>query len=168
METSRIMTVSVAGALTTTPFTPSEFRIPASVPVPLIVIPFPIVTAPKPPGSSTEISPPVEVLESAPANVLHGAVRLQGLASLPTPDTQERVWPKVVAAKPATRTAVRRRRWLGFIGFVLGLRFDSRAFARTARVANFGKSGQDNYPLSAASFSPKSKDPIARLPRNWV
>jgi hypothetical protein len=49
-----------------------------------------IVTAPKPPGSRTEISPPAAVLEIAPANVLQGAVRLQGLASSPTPDTHVR------------------------------------------------------------------------------
>ncbi len=50
-----------------------------------------IVTAPKPPESSTLISPPAAVFEIAPANVLHGAVRLHGLASSPTPDTHVRV-----------------------------------------------------------------------------
>src|SRR2546421_703724 len=40
------------------PLTPREFRMPASVPVPLIVIPFPIVTAPKPPGSSASPASP--------------------------------------------------------------------------------------------------------------
>jgi hypothetical protein len=34
------------------------------------------------------ISPPAAVFEIAPAKVLQGAVRLQGLASSPTPDTQ--------------------------------------------------------------------------------
>src|SRR3954464_253153 len=52
---------------------------------------FPIVTPPKPPGSRQLISPPLAVFEIAPANVLHGAVRLHGLASSPTPDTQVRV-----------------------------------------------------------------------------
>jgi hypothetical protein len=33
----------------------------------------------------------MNVLTIAPANVLHGAVRLQGSASLPTPDTKVRV-----------------------------------------------------------------------------
>jgi hypothetical protein len=47
-----------------------------------------MVTAPKPPGSRTLISPPAAVFEIAPAKVLQGAVRLQGLASSPTPDTQ--------------------------------------------------------------------------------
>src|ERR1043165_10317438 len=90
IETSRIIIVEVAGALTTMPLAPTELRIPARVPVPLIVSPFPMVTAPNPPGSSTEISPPSAVLESAPANVLHGAVRLQGPPSTPTPDTHVR------------------------------------------------------------------------------
>jgi hypothetical protein len=52
---------------------------------------FVIVTAPNPPGSKQLISPPEAVLEIAPAKVLHGAVRLQGLASSPTPDTHVRV-----------------------------------------------------------------------------
>jgi hypothetical protein len=56
-----------------------------------MVIDFVIVTAPKPPGSSTEISPQGAVFEIAPANVLHGAVRLHGFASSPTPETQVRV-----------------------------------------------------------------------------
>src|SRR2546421_8750350 len=50
-----------------------------------------IVTAPKPPGSRTLISPPAAVFEIAPANVLQGAVRLHGLASEPTPETHVRV-----------------------------------------------------------------------------
>src|SRR4026207_308419 len=66
-------------------------RAPASVPSPLIVMALVIVTTPKPPGSSTEISPLAAVFEIAPAKVLQGAVRLHGLASSPTPDTQVRV-----------------------------------------------------------------------------
>src|SRR5277367_6075626 len=50
-----------------------------------------MVSVPKPPGSRTLISPAAAVLEMAPAKVLHGAVRLQGLASSPTPETQVRV-----------------------------------------------------------------------------
>ena len=50
-----------------------------------------MVTPPKPPGSRQLISPPVAVLEIAPAKVLQGAVRLHGLASSPTPETQVRV-----------------------------------------------------------------------------
>jgi hypothetical protein len=51
---------------------------------------FVIVTAPKPPGSRQLISPLAAVLEMVPANVLHGAVRLHGLASSPTPETHVR------------------------------------------------------------------------------
>ena len=50
-----------------------------------------MVTEPNPPGSMQLISPLVAVFEIAPANVLHGAVRLHGLTSSPTPDTHVRV-----------------------------------------------------------------------------
>src|SRR6516165_1283538 len=50
-----------------------------------------MVTAPNPPGSRQLISPNGAVFEMAPAKVLQGAVRLQGLASSPTPETQVRV-----------------------------------------------------------------------------
>src|SRR5215213_1937309 len=89
MEIPRIVITSVEAALMTMPFT-SEARIEAKVPVPSRVIDFVIVTAPKPPGSSASISPQAAVLEMAPAQVLQGAVRLQGLASSPTPDTHVR------------------------------------------------------------------------------
>src|SRR5687768_6946633 len=56
-----------------------------------MVIDLVIVTAPKPPGSRQLISPPAAVLVRAPAKVLHGAVRLHGLTSSPTPETQVRV-----------------------------------------------------------------------------
>src|SRR5205085_9772123 len=72
------------------PFVP-DTSTPASTYSALIVIDLVMVTAPKPPGSSTLISPAGAVLEIAPAKVLHGAVRLHGLASSPTPDTQVRV-----------------------------------------------------------------------------
>src|SRR5689334_16393354 len=86
----RMITVSDAPALMMIAFVP-DTRIDASVPSPLSVMALVIVTAPKPPGSRTEISPPAAVFEIAPAKVLQGAVRLQGLASSPTPDTQVRV-----------------------------------------------------------------------------
>src|SRR5215813_5034891 len=73
----------------TMPLVP-DTRTPASKPTEVMLIDFVMVTAPKPPGSRTLISPPGAVLEMAPANVLQGAVRLQGLASSPTPDTQVR------------------------------------------------------------------------------
>ena len=49
-----------------------------------------MVTAPNPPESKQLISPNVAVFEMAPAKVLHGAVRAQGLASSPTPETHVR------------------------------------------------------------------------------
>src|SRR5918911_3551021 len=89
MSSPRRMTQSVGPAFTTTPFVPAAST-PAITPSQLIVIAFVIVTAPKPPGSRQFISPLAAVFEIAPAKVLHGAVRLQGLASLPTPETQVR------------------------------------------------------------------------------
>src|ERR1044072_3325253 len=66
-------------------------RMPPSVWLQSMVIDLVMVTPPKPAGSRQLISPPVAVLEIAPAKVLHGAVRLHGLASSPTPETQVRV-----------------------------------------------------------------------------
>src|SRR2546425_12999516 len=60
-------------------------------PPPSSVMALVMVTAPNPPGSRASISPPGAVLEMAPAHVLQGAVRLQGLASSPTPDTHVRL-----------------------------------------------------------------------------
>src|ERR1051325_4867486 len=85
----RIVMTSVDAALTVIPVV-REARIDANVPVPSSVIDLVFVTAPKPPGSSAWISPQAAGLEMAPAQVLHGAVRLQGLASSPTPETQVR------------------------------------------------------------------------------
>src|SRR4051795_10246098 len=65
-----------------------------------------MVTPPKPPGSRQLISPPLAVFEIAPANVLQGAVRLHGLASSPTPETQVRVaWPNAVLGTASARSA---------------------------------------------------------------
>jgi hypothetical protein len=66
-------------------------RIEANTSWQSMVIDLVMVTAPKPPGSRQLISPFTAVLTMAPAKVLHGAVRLQGSASLPTPETQVRV-----------------------------------------------------------------------------
>src|SRR3954451_4385816 len=75
---------------------------PAPVP-PSIVIALVMVSVPYPPGSRGSISPPSAVLEIAPAHVLQGAVRLQGLTSSPTPETQVRVaWANAPVEKPAT------------------------------------------------------------------
>src|SRR6478752_1134200 len=86
----RRLTKSVAAALTTIPFVPATSTELSPPPMPSIVIDLVMVTPPNPPGSSVSISPPLAVLEIAPANVLHGAVRLHGLASSPTPETQVR------------------------------------------------------------------------------
>src|SRR2546427_3649983 len=72
------------------PFVPAA-RTEPNVPPQSIVIDFVIVSAPKPPGSRQSISPLGAVFEIAPAKVLHGAVRVHGLASSPTPETQVRV-----------------------------------------------------------------------------
>src|SRR5688572_9883634 len=82
-------TTSVTPALMMMALVP-ETRTPAST-WQRIDIDLVIVTPPKPPGSRQLISPPAAVFEIAPAKVLHGAVRLHGLASSPTPETQVRV-----------------------------------------------------------------------------
>src|SRR5215213_1390139 len=89
MDIPRIVITSVDRALMVIPVV-RDARIEANWPVPSSVIDFVIVTAPKPPGSRASISPQAAVLEMAPAQVLQGAVRLQGLASSPTPDTHVR------------------------------------------------------------------------------
>src|SRR5262249_41744503 len=66
-------------------------KTPAKVSEQSIVIDLVMVTAPNPPGSRQLMMPLAAVLEIAPAKVLHGTVRLHGLASSPTPDTQVRV-----------------------------------------------------------------------------
>src|SRR5262249_40119003 len=103
----RSTTFEPAGAEITIPFVPV-----ASTPAiqhPSIEMDFVIVTAPNPPGSSTSISPPVAVLEIAPANVLHGAVRLHGLASSPTPDTHVLVACACASENAASTTAIAAR-----------------------------------------------------------
>src|SRR5437660_6688954 len=72
-----------------------------------MVIDFVIVTVPNPPGSRQSISPLSAVFEIAPAKVLHGAVRLHGLTSSPTPDTQVRVaWAWAMEAKASVKIAI--------------------------------------------------------------
>src|SRR5262249_60866289 len=65
-------------------------RMPPVVSSQSIVIDLVMVTAPKPPGSRQLMIPLTAVLEMAPANVLHGAVRLHGLTPSPTLATQAR------------------------------------------------------------------------------
>src|SRR5437660_9282583 len=71
-----------------------------------MVIALVMVTAPNPPGSSASISPLAAVFEIAPAKVLHGAVRLHGLASSPTPETHVREAWALISEAP-NRTVAR-------------------------------------------------------------
>src|SRR5258707_1496628 len=100
------MTTSVAAlALITIPLVPLTRTEATWPPPPSMVMAFVMVTAPNPAGSSASISPPAAVLEIAPANVLHGAVRLQGLASSPTPETQVlEAWALIMVVPARTRT----------------------------------------------------------------
>src|SRR5437588_639076 len=111
MDRPRKITTSVGPTLTVTPFSPSTGMI-SPIELPLMVIDFLMVKglkvgggkARKSPGSRTEISPPELVTDIVKAKVLHGAVRLQGKESSPTPDTQ-------VCGKgcPCADEAIRRR-----------------------------------------------------------
>src|SRR5678815_2196624 len=94
--------LAVAESLTLTPFT-KDARIEPNVPPPSMVMLLVTVTAPKPAGSIQSISPLTAVFEIAPAKVLQGAVRLQGFASSPTPDTHVRVACACAAADTHTR-----------------------------------------------------------------
>src|SRR3569833_1060516 len=86
----RKTTVSAAPAETTNPLVPPT-KTPASIDSHATEIALVMGKAPKPPGSRQLISPLAAVFEIAPAKVLHGAVRLQGFASSPTPETHVRV-----------------------------------------------------------------------------
>src|ERR1700730_5677734 len=90
-RTLRMVTTSVGWAAIVIPLVPAT-RVEATwPPPPSRVIDLVMVKPPKPPGSSASISPPLAVFEMAPAQVLHGAVRLHGLTSSPTPETHVRV-----------------------------------------------------------------------------
>src|SRR4051812_38363702 len=109
MSSPLSVTLSVAAAFTTIAFVLAT-RTPPSVYWHLIVSDLVMVTPPKPPGSMQLISPPAAVFEMAPANVLHGAVRLHGLASSPTPETQVRVacaWASELKANSRTNAATK-------------------------------------------------------------
>src|SRR5215213_3736890 len=107
MTTLRMTTSSVAAALMIRPVIVAA-RMPPATPVQSTVIDFVMVRAPNPPGSRQAISPPGAVFEIAPEKVLQGAVRLHGLTSSPTPDTQVLVacaWAAVAKAKVNARKA---------------------------------------------------------------
>src|SRR3954469_24079310 len=89
-RTVRNGSLALTAMLILTPLVPLA-RIDPNVLLQSMVMDLVIVTVPKPPGSRQSISPLMKVLEIAPAKVLQGAVRLQGLTSSPTPETQVRV-----------------------------------------------------------------------------
>src|ERR1051326_1749339 len=130
-----------------------EERIEANVPVPAIVIDLVMVTTPKPPGSSASISPAAAVLEMGPAKVLQGAVRLQGLASSPTPDTQVRVACALaaeakVSAKSATATALIMSRNL----FILESPFPLKFGGATSRTRIVPATAAPSLPIERCVF----------------
>src|ERR1700688_3738330 len=118
-----MVTMSVDWAEMLKPLVPATSTEATWPPPPSIVIDLVMVSAPKPPGSSTSISPPVAVFEMAPAKVLHGAVRLHGLASLPTPEIQVRVaWACAGAiARPTTNSMPRKAEQRADFGRVGGV-----------------------------------------------
>src|SRR5215208_7747574 len=89
MSSPSIRTLAVA-ELMMIPVVPAARMLPIT-PLHLIVIDLMMLMVPKPAESRQLISPFVAVFEIAPANVLQGAVRLHGLTSSPTPETQVRV-----------------------------------------------------------------------------
>src|SRR5882757_4744918 len=82
---------SVEPALIVMASAPDAALTPA-VPTPSLtmLIDLVMVIGPKPPGSSTSISPPAVVWVMAKAKVRHGCVRVQAPLSVPVPDTQVR------------------------------------------------------------------------------
>src|SRR6476469_7646536 len=108
--TMAVLGVPLAESLTFTPKVPAAST-PQRMPSHLIVIDLVMVTVPKPPGSIALISTFAAVLEIAPAKVLQGAVRLHGLASSATPETQVRLaWAKAPEEKPTASEIPRRKR----------------------------------------------------------
>src|ERR1700722_1996889 len=122
-RTFRMITTSAAPALIVIPGVPVTSVDATWPPPPSSVIDLVIVSSPKPPGSMASISPPVAVFEMAPAQVLHGAVRLHGLASLPTPETQVRVACACAGAmvRPTTKSTPRKAEQRADFGEVKGV-----------------------------------------------
>src|SRR3712207_9547967 len=104
MSSPRSTTTSFVPALTVMACALEESTL-ASTPPPSMVSDFVRVTGPYAPGSTTLMTPPATVLPCAPWKVLQGSVRLQGSASLPTPDTQV-----IVAWASATVLVLRDRK----------------------------------------------------------
>src|SRR5882724_10796476 len=109
-------TASPPPAATVMPSAPLATSTPASTLSQMIDTAWVIVTDPKPPASRQLISPPTAVLASAPAKVLHGAVRLHGLTSSPTPETHVRVaWAFAIAAMAMEKIKTRQTFFIGFL-----------------------------------------------------
>src|SRR5262249_38062279 len=131
------------------PFTAAQSRVMALV----------IVTAPNPPGSRQSISPPRAVFEIAPANVLQGAVRLQGLASSPTPETQVRVacaWAgtaetEMASAVPKTASVVAKSLFTMYLRKVRQVKV-ARLRRRTNGVSH-EETDRDDTPKTNSSYT---------------
>src|SRR5436309_2006423 len=101
-ERFRKTTTSLAPACTTIPSV-ADTRIEATCPAPpSMVMGLVMVNEPYEPGSRTSTSPPAAVLKMAPSKVLHGRLRVQGLPSLPAPDTQVREDCACISVVPST------------------------------------------------------------------
>src|SRR5262245_52213827 len=129
--------MSFGPAWTTIPLVPATRIEPTPAPQ-SIVMALVMVTTPKPAPSRQSISPPAAVLEIAPANVLHGAVREHGLTSSPTPDTQVlEAWALAVIANANVNTAADRSLELT-LKYFISLNFLFRSgHRRNYRVSSF-------------------------------
>src|SRR5712692_8557466 len=121
--------------------------IPANDPPPSMVRDLSIVTTPKPPGSRTSISPPGLVFVLAPAKVLHGLVRPQGLASSPTAETQV-LFTVALIAQSGARKKPRRAAHLG-IQFCLFIR---HSFFRSGAAVLIRKSITKQHSLGLVKW----------------
>src|SRR5262249_14872407 len=142
--TTMVPGVAVALSFTFTPFVPAA-RMEPNVPLQSMVSDLVIVKAPKPPGSRQSISPPAAVFEIAPAKVLHGAVRLHGLASSPTPDTQVRVACAFAEPTPNMDVTIRAKAASSSELLIGGLLF--LPLARRAPGASDSRSGPAWFPF---------------------
>src|SRR3569833_3280971 len=148
----------------TIPLTPAARIDPTWPPTPppqSRVIDLVIVTAPNPPGSRQPISPPAAVFEIAPAKVSHGAVRLHGLTSSPTPEIHVRVaWacaagaPHISAIRPAAAIAAR----FDYFSIVTSSRGRDRPmFCNVVQSC-----GRNRTPLRSAFITQVSRDNYSR------
>src|SRR5947207_1776588 len=91
IDRPRSLTTSLAPALMKMPSF-EVTRTPANVPVQSIVIALSMNSVPKSPGSRQLMTPPAFVCARARVNVRHGAERVHAAASLPAPETKDRVF----------------------------------------------------------------------------